>query len=179
MKTETEIKIPVREGELDRLRSSLSEMGSELSSPRRFEENLIFDSPLQKLFENDCLLRLRTVGGQHVLTYKGKQKPDSVLKVRPEAETRIDDALEVRRILEALGFTVGCRYDKHREKWTAVVSQQELEVCLDETPIGDFVEIEGDAQAIRSLAKTLSLDLDKAVTRSYLELYLEAGLGQV
>jgi adenylate cyclase class 2 len=179
MKTETEIKIPVPEGTLKRLRESLPETGCQLSAPRRFEENLIFDSPLQKLFENDCLLRLRTVGGKHVLTYKGKQEPDSVLKVRPEAETRIDDALETRRILEALGFTVGCRYDKHREKWTTVVMGQQLEICLDETPIGDFVEIEGDADAIRSLAKTLCLDLDKAVTRSYLELYLEAGLGQV
>ncbi len=179
MKMETEIKIRLREGELEAVQSRLSQTGCEPVSPRQWEENLIFDLPGRKLLETDCLLRLRTVGTRHLLTFKGPQQPHSILKQRPEAEVEVNDPSEARKILEALGYEVHCRYDKYREKWVTKADRQELKVCLDETPFGSFVEIEGDPGAVRDLAEGLDLDLENAVTKSYLELYLEAGLGQI
>jgi adenylate cyclase class 2 len=63
------------------------------------------------------------------------------------------------------------------EKVRAVWRREELEACLDETPFGCYLELEGDPQAIRVAMEGLGLAPDRAETRSYPELYLAHGLG--
>jgi hypothetical protein len=54
-----------------------------------------------------------------------------------------------------------------REEWRLGTET----ICLDHTPIGDFVEFEGDrAEAV---AKRCGFDPDKALRKSYLMLYAE------
>ena len=53
----------------------------------------------------------------------------------------------------------------------------ELEACLDETPFGCYLELEGEPQAIRAAMESLGLAPDRAEPRSYPELYAAHGLG--
>ena len=72
-------------------------------------------------------------------------------------------------ILEHLGFSAAARYEKHRETWLL----GGIEVVLDHTPMGDFVEIEGSRESLDSTAASLDLDPEKAVRGSYLSLWSE------
>jgi adenylate cyclase class 2 len=63
------------------------------------------------------------------------------------------------------------------EKRRALWEREELEACLDETPFGCYLELEGDAQAIRAAMESLGLAPDRTEPRSYPELYRANGLG--
>ncbi len=88
-------------------------------------------------------------------------------KVREERETEVSDPVEARAILAGLGLEPRFRYDKRREEWDCSGSV----VALDETPIGDFVEIEGDPPTIRRVVALLALDASESSPYSYAELY--------
>ncbi|GLH73540.1 hypothetical protein GETHLI_20420 [Geothrix limicola] len=118
-------------------------------------------------------LRTRSYAGQSRLTWKGPKVPDPILKIRPEHETGIEDATALEAILRALGYAPVLRMEKVRAVW----ERAELEACLDETPFGCYLELEGDPQAIRAAMEGLGLAPDRAETRSYPELYQAHGLG--
>jgi len=118
-------------------------------------------------------LRTRRYAGQSRLTWKGPRVPDPILKIRPELETGIADLDALESLLRALGYESVMRMEKVRAVWT----RAELEVCLDETPFGCFLELEGDPLAIREAMEGLGLAPDRAEPRSYPELYRANGLG--
>ncbi len=114
-----------------------------------------------------CALRVRDDGGRAVLTYKGPVVP-GVLKVREEIETGAGSADHLLAILAALGFAPVFRYEKRREEFTIPGAI----IAIDETPIGTFVEIEGDADAIHTAAARLGFTVTDFVTASYRQLYV-------
>jgi adenylate cyclase class 2 len=118
-------------------------------------------------------LRTRSYAGQSRLTWKGPKVPDPILKIRPEYETGITDGASLEAILRALGFEPVIRMEKVRAVW----ERAELEACLDETPFGCYLELEGEPQAIRVAMEGLGLAPDRAEPRSYPELYVAHGLG--
>ena len=85
-------------------------------------------------------MRLRRAAGRAILTYKGPARFAGGVKMREERETAVSDPDEMEAILAALGFERRFRYEKRREEWTL----EGCAVALDETPIGNFVEVEGD-----------------------------------
>jgi adenylate cyclase class 2 len=120
-------------------------------------------------------LRTRVYAGQTRLTWKGPKVPDALLKIRPEHETGVEDGASLDAILRALGFEPVMRMEKVRAVW----EREELEACLDETPFGCYLELEGEPQAIRAAMEGLGLAPDRAEPRSYPELYRAQGLGDV
>jgi len=114
-----------------------------------------------------CVLRLRTDGRGARLTLKGPRRMEGHMRVRVEHETTVEDAATTQVIFEALGFKVVRRYQKMREEWRL----GGVEVALDHTPIGDFVEFEGERGEV--LAKRCGFDPAKAENRSYLRLYAD------
>jgi len=98
------------------------------------------------------MLRLRKYGEAWVLTHKAKSE-DRRHKVRVEVETRVEDGQEMDAILRALGFEPTFRYEKYRAEW----SDGKGHVVLDETPIGDFGEIEGSPRWIDRTARALGI----------------------
>jgi adenylate cyclase class 2 len=118
-------------------------------------------------------LRTRSYAGQSRLTWKGPRVPDPILKIRPEHETGITDSAALEAILRALGYEPVLRMEKVRAVW----ERAELEACLDETPFGCYLELEGEPQAIRVAMEGLGLAPDRAEPRSYPELYRTHGLG--
>src|SRR4029453_18422215 len=112
-------------------------------------------------------LRLRRAAGRAILTYKGRSRFQNGIKTREEREVEVSDGAEAEAILEGLGLVRRFRYEKRREEWDF----EGCVVCLDETPIGDFVEVEGDPTDIRRVFVGLGLDFTEAIPYSYAELY--------
>jgi adenylate cyclase class 2 len=107
-----------------------------------------------------------------VLTYKGRPEEDaSGQKARPEAETDVSDPDTAQQILAALGFAPAFRYQKYREVW----EWDAVEIVIDETPVGVFVEIEGGADAIDRAAAALGRTAADYVTASYPDLFRAQG----
>jgi len=153
--------------DLDALRSRLLEVEAERLGPAIFEENWLLDRD-GELGDRYSVLRVRAEEGRGaVLTFKGPASFEGATKVRAELELRIEDAAKALEVFAALGYKVERRYQKMREEWRLGTET----ICLDHTPIGDFVEFEGDrAEAV---AKRCGFDIAKALRKSYLMLYAE------
>ncbi len=176
MALETEVKMRVTGEELEQLRLRLDQWGAETLAPRQEEKNRLFDFGDARLRRSGCTLRLRAFGSRSLLTFKGPVEHDPLLKKRPEFETEVEEPETLEHILNALGLTAAARYDKFREIRLWKMDDHAVEVCLDETPIGTFVEIEGDAPAIEEALRLLGWTERESIRRSYVELYREAGL---
>jgi adenylate cyclase class 2 len=163
--TEVEIKLPA--SDLEALRVRLRESGARLVRPRHFESNGLYDDSVGSVAERDCVLRLRKTPEGAVLTFKGPARFAGGVKIREERETAVSDPEALDRILNGLGYRLRFRYEKHREEWTL----DRCVVALDETPIGGFVEVEGEPTAIRAVLSRLGLDPADALPYSYPDLY--------
>jgi len=164
---ETELKIPV--ADLATVRTSLAALDASLISESIREENVLLDTVERELSGRGCVLRLRRHGARRLLTFKGPASYDGPIKVRPEHELEIEDLGTMLAVFEALGFSEVVRYEKDRETWRL----NDVEVVLDHTPMGDFVEVEGPPDVIGSVARSLGLDPTDAVRGSYVSLWLD------
>jgi adenylate cyclase class 2 len=115
-------------------------------------------------------VRLRQAGSHSTLTFKGKSK-DTRHKVREEVETRVENAAAVERVFQEVELQPVFRYEKYRTEFTG--DKADGVVTLDETPIGNFLEIEGPARWIDRTAKQLGFSPADYITASYGALYLQ------
>jgi adenylate cyclase, class 2 len=162
---EIELKLPSRD--LDGVRRKLRELGGAAVSPLHFESNDLYDDSQGRLASSGCTLRLRRANNDTILTFKGPARFESGVKRRREDETSVTDGEAVEAILAGLGLTRRFRYEKRREEWKL----EDCVIALDQTPIGDFVEIEGDPIQIRRVVSSLELDSSEAIPYSYAKLY--------
>ena len=139
--------------------------------PREFEDNLLFDDAGGGLRKAGGILRLRRTLRGGVVTFKGRRRVEDGLKSRDEIETEVSDADAAQLLLERLGFKAVFRYQKYRETWSLL----EQTVVVDETPIGDFLEIEGEAEGIHQAAKALGFSRADYLTESYVGLFFAGG----
>jgi len=167
--TETEVKLAV--ASLEAVREALARVGAVLIRPRHLEDNVLFDDPRGSLQGAGAVLRLRRTPQKHVLTYKGPRRIEDGIKVREEQETVVEEPAAVAAILARLGYQRFFRYEKYRECW----SHREQEIELDETPIGSFIEIEGDPDGIREVTADLGHDPSEYLSESYVGLFFGRG----
>jgi len=167
MSTETEVKIWIVSA-ADFIGQALSHGAARLSE-RSFEDNILFDFQDDRLKLSHCILRVRAVDGRGVLTYKGAPQPDVIFKSREELETGIESAETAIEILGRIGMKQGFRYQKYRQEF----SLGGVHVAVDETPIGNYAELEGTEDAILDLAEKLGIAKERFINRSYHALYLD------
>ena len=165
IRQEIEVKIPVRE--LSAVREKLRSAGASLHAGVHEESNILFDDPERRLSGSGRTVRLRRAAGRAILTYKGAARFQAGANVREERETEVSNPEEAEAILSGIGLQPRFRYDKRREEWDCDGSV----VALDETPIGFFVEVEGDPASIRRVVAALGLDAAESIPYSYAELY--------
>jgi adenylate cyclase class 2 len=175
------------------LRCRLDELGAERKGTV-VQADRYFAHPARDFARTDEALRLRQVGDENWITYKGP-KLDSQTKTRRELELPLAPgplSLEqYAELLVALGFRPVATVQKTRERWRLVYRsslERELadrscavEIALDTVErMGLFVELEATVaeegkslayEAIDSLANNLKLS--RIERRSYLELLLE------
>jgi adenylate cyclase class 2 len=70
-------------------------------------------------------------------------------------------------ILRALGFAPTFRYEKYRAEWSDGTGH----VVLDETPIGNFGEIEGLPRWIDRTARALGIGRGDYITHTYAPMF--------
>lgn len=168
MAIETEIKFRVEspEGFAGLLRAA----GFRLETPRQFESNVLYDTPDRKMRMRTEILRLRHYAGRWVVTHK--RLPDTGPgedrhKHRVETETGVADGEVLDRIFLAMGLVRAFRYEKWRSEWTDGVGH----CVIDETPIGNFAELEGGPEWIDRVAARLGVDRSRYLTLSYGRLF--------
>ena len=116
-------------------------------------------------------MRLRRQGGRAILTVKTPAQGQSHYKVREETEVDIPDFASMEKIIRAIGFEVFFIYEKYREVFAAPGAR----IMIDETPIGNFIEIEGNPDGIDSVAARLGFTAADYITDSYYQLFLRSG----
>ena len=162
---EVEVKFLV--ADLVGFRERLTDAGGSLKKERVFERNIRFDTPDNALLKKGELLRLRQDASVRV-TFKGEVAEDLVseAKVREELEVSVNNFDTTAKIFERLGFAPVQIYEKYRETFTLA----DIEIVLDEMPFGNFVELEGEETAIKTMSAELGLDWRKRINNNYLGL---------
>ena len=161
-----EIEIKFRIQNLSQLNRNLRAAGFRRITPATHEVNALYDLPGLRLRKRGELLRLRKYGEEWVLTHKAKGKVGRH-KTRVETETRVADGKQMNAILTALGFRITFRYEKYRAEWT----DGHGHVVVDETPIGNFGEIEGRSRWIDQTARKLQIGTGDYITDTYAGLF--------
>jgi adenylate cyclase class 2 len=149
-------------------RTALDALGATPLRARRLQDDVLLDSDDGRLQRAGCTLRVRRDGERAAITWKGPVIAGP-MKMRDEVETAVGLAEDAGRIFGALGFVPRFRYQKYREE----LSLEGLVVAIDETPIGTFVELEGEEGAITSVAGRLGRGPSDYVLASYRSLFLE------
>jgi len=130
--------------------------------------NTLYDLPGGVLRQRKELLRIRQYGSQWTLTHKSKGRRGRHSS-RQELETSIGDGKKMDAVLRALGYAPSFRYEKFRAEWTDGRGQ----VVVDQTPIGNFCEIEGPPRWIDATAHKLGIRHEAYITKNYATLFAE------
>ncbi len=168
MAVETEIKFRV--ADLRELNQRIEAAGFRLQTPRAFESNVLYDTPDRKMRARTEILRIRSYAGRWTLTHKRlptEGPGEDRHKHRIETETDVADGEVLAEIFVALGLSAAFRYEKWRTEWT----DGEGHCVVDETPIGDYAELEGPAEWIDRVAPQLGVSRSDYVTLSYGRLF--------
>lgn len=168
MAIETEIKFRV--GDVAELSERLEATGFHLGTPRAFESNVLYDTPDRSMRVRTEILRIREYNGRCLLTHK--RLPDvgpgeDKHKHRIETETIVSDGEALAAIFRSLGLVEAFRYEKWRSEW----SDGEGHCVVDETPIGNFAELEGEDEWIDRVAALLGVKPSDYMTLSYGRLF--------
>jgi adenylate cyclase class 2 len=168
MPVETEIKFRV--DDLAALTGRLQAAGFELQTPRSFESNVLYDTPTRQMRASTEILRIRTYAGRCLLTHK--RLPDhgpgeDTHKHRIETETEVSDGEALAQVFRSLGLVPAFRYEKWRTEW----QDGQGHCVVDETPIGDFAELEGSPAWIDQAAERIGIAKASYITLSYGRLF--------
>jgi adenylate cyclase class 2 len=151
----------------DEARAAVAAAGASPIRPRRLQQDALFDTRDETLRRRGCALRVRSEDGGASLTFKGPVQPGR-MKVREEHETRVQSGEAIAQILGELGLAPWFRYEKHREEYAA----HGVTIAIDETPVGTFVELEGDEPGILLLTRAFGRTPEAFVLGSYHSLFL-------
>jgi adenylate cyclase, class 2 len=165
-----EIEVKFRVENIRELEEKLRSLGFRAITPRTFERNTLYDTPDRKLRAQQAILRIRKYGDRWVLTHKclpPDHDPNARHKHRIETETEIADGDALGAVFAQLGYRPAFIY----EKWRAEYADAAGHCVLDETPIGDFAELEGPEDWIDTISTRLGLDPSSLMTLSYGRLF--------
>ncbi|VTS01456.1 class IV adenylate cyclase [Tuwongella immobilis] len=148
------------------------------------EVDQYLNAPDRDFAQTGEAFRLRRIGADNFLTYKGPKRAAAV-KMREEIEVPVapgdDGASQILTLLQNLGYRPVFQVTKQRESFALEYAGYSVTICCDRVNnLGDFLEIEIVAtefsqpkveQIIQELAERF--DLGKPEPRSYLRMLLE------
>jgi adenylate cyclase class 2 len=191
---ETEIKLAIKD--LPSLVDKLRAMGVEARG-RVLEQNTLFDTDGSDLRHGGRLLRLRTetpapspfaAGGPRrtMLTAKSRPLPERNSRKKKLYRENLEREIALTKprrglprrkrtlvdrgwpfVLGVLGLRSGFRYEKYRTTFRT----HGVHLDLDETPVGVFLELEGQPDAIDRVAGSLGFTPRDYIRATYYELY--------
>jgi adenylate cyclase class 2 len=164
---EREIKLQFDNAET--ARRAIAAVGGVLTGAKRRQRDHLLDWPDRRLSRQRAALRVRLEPSGGWLTFKGPVQDalSPTMKVREEIESAVADGPSILALLSALGLEVWFRYEKDREEYAA----EGATIAVDDTPIGTYVEIEGEEPAIVRIAAQLGRSPGDYVRESYYGLF--------
>ncbi len=162
MAVETEVKITI--SNINELKQKLQAVKAELFKARALQSDVYFDNK-KKLKKTDQSLRLRD---NVLLTYKGP-KQSKQMKIREEIEIMVDNGKNLVSILEKVGYLPAGKKEKYRESYVLGLTK----IFIDETPMGNFIEIEGTKEGVLKAAEKLGFTKKQFIIESYTKLWKE------
>ncbi len=163
-----EIEIKLKAPDAADVSGLLARLGFQACRPRVFERNQVLDTPDGSLRTAGKLLRVRVAGSKQTVTFKGPAEAGPH-KSREELEAHLAPSENVLAIFERLGYARTFTYEKFRTEFTR--SMESGVVTFDETPIGNYIEIEGEPEWIDRVASQLGFAKHEYITASYGTLY--------
>lgn len=178
-----EVELKFRLNDSAEMAHRLIEKGA-VAGARQIQVDRYFAHPVRDFASTDEALRMRSIGEENRITYKGPVL-DKATKTRQESELTFQSgsasAEQFAAIWTQLGFRQVRVVCKTRQLYALRWMERELEICVDQVDgLGAFLEIETLAtesdksvaqQTILSLASELKLTQPEQ--RSYLEMLLE------
>lgn len=184
MTYEVELKFPLPDvATVEALRQRIAVIGAHSSQPLD-QRDIYLAHPSRDFAQTDEVFRLRCVGDENFLTYKGPLV-DQIAKTRREIEVPAASGHiareQLREMFASLGFREVRDVVKRREPFHLRWQDRDLELVLDDVRgLGWFAELEiiaedSDRDAARECLIALSqeLQLGQSERRSYLRLLLE------
>ncbi|MDE3109819.1 MAG: class IV adenylate cyclase [Acidobacteriota bacterium] len=176
-----EIEIKLRVADVPVLIRRLAALGASPEG-RVFERNTVYDTTDSFFKRTGRLLRLRTevpVGSKTLrasrhsarATFKAPAPADprSRYKEKLETELPVPNPERWARDLHTLGFRIGFQYEKYRTSFRL----PGVYACLDETPVGAFLELEGKPATIDRTARRLGYSDRDYIRGTYWDLYAD------
>jgi adenylate cyclase, class 2 len=179
--SEIEVKLPV--SDIRATARAIKALGA-VSHGRMFEQNTLYDTPHSDLRRRGWLLRVRIETAADktpskprvrrvLLTSKAPMQPPHGTKKNPrykeraEREVVADPSHNWPASLAALGFKPRFRYEKYRSSFRL----RGLHMDLDETPVGVFLELEGQPKDIDRVAHALGHTPADYIRGTYWDVY--------
>jgi len=176
-RTVREIEIKLRIRDVPEMVSRLRRLGAHCAG-RVFEQNTLYDTPDSDFRRSGRLLRLRVEtparsrsipGGvrRAVVTSKSPASARSRYKEKLERELAVRFPQKWLALLRSIGFRPGFSYEKYRTSFRL----PGLHLDLDETPVGAFLELEGDPRAIDRNARALGFSPRDYIRGTYWDVF--------
>ncbi|HLD37815.1 MAG: hypothetical protein A3G04_03965 [Candidatus Taylorbacteria bacterium RIFCSPLOWO2_12_FULL_44_9] len=171
MNIETEIKLAIKSSTINELIKKIEEVyDCKKTEPFRQITHQFF---LEDYTKQNIFPRIRNEeDGRTTLTVKVKLNEKTNFFKRREMETGIDAVEQVMAMMPFLGFTKKISWEKKRQSFLMRTTDN-IKLFLDETPMGWFLEIEGDEKNIEAAIAKLGLQESKRINKAYLGLWEE------
>jgi adenylate cyclase class 2 len=156
----------------DAARAAVLATGAAAAHPRRLQDDSLYDTADEVVRKQGCVVRIRTERWSDgtnttALTVKGPVQAGQ-MKVREEHETRVENADALTQAFGVLGLRPWFRYQKYREEFSA----PGVVIAIDDTPVGTYVELEGDEDAIHVVTSALGRSSTDFIVDSYYRLFM-------
>lgn len=161
-----EIEVKIRIKDIGLITRKIINQGAKLEKERFFEENTLYDFPSHLLYKKRQALRLRKINKKTFFAFKGAPQKSRKFKIKEEYETEVKNEKQLKKILKSIGLIPVFNYKKHR----TVYRKKRLKICLDETPVGNFIELEGERGEIVKVAKALGFTKKEFIKLDYIQL---------
>lgn len=184
MPSRPEIEIKLRIDDLPALVHQLNHLGATCHG-RVLEHNTLFDTPANDIRRRGLLLRLRietparsphlpAAPAHACLTFKHPVASSAAARYKQNLESEISVSARVDWLarFRSLGFVPGFRYEKFRTRFSlGSLHLDPLHLDLDETPVGNFLELEGSPRQIDRAARALGYRPAAYLRATYWDLY--------
>ena len=180
-RTIREIEVKLRIADLPGLLARLQRLGAACHG-RVFEQNTLYDTADEAFRRRGRLLRVRSESPAPRPGIRGG-RPRAVLTAKapvPNLGSRYKEKLERELLirspgrwagtLRSLGFQPGFSYEKYRTTFRL----PGLHLDVDETPVGNFLELEGSQKAIDRSARALGFSPRDYFRGTYWDLFQQA-----
>jgi adenylate cyclase class 2 len=164
-----EIEIKFRIENLPALARALKQAGFKQLTRSTHEMNSLYDLPGQKLRKRGEMLRCASMAKILGADAQGEKARPAGIKCGLNWRRGWRTARRWTPFLRALGFAPTFRYEKYRAEWSDGTGH----VVLDETPIGNFGEIEGPSRWIDRTARALGIRQADYITQTYAPMFFE------